>query len=57
MAAAYQKFTGELQASILKWADPTGRMVKSPTRVSKGRGHRCLLGRGARVCLMAYPAR
>lgn len=33
MAAAYKKFTGELSASILKWADPAGTMAKSPTRV------------------------
>jgi hypothetical protein len=35
MAAAYQKFTAELSDSILKWADPAGSMVKSPTRVSR----------------------
>lgn len=28
----YHKVVGDISASLLKWADPEGRMVKSPTR-------------------------
>ncbi len=34
MAAVYKQFTAELESAIFKWADPSGSMLKSPTRVS-----------------------
>lgn len=50
MAVAYKKFTGELSASILKWADPAGTMVKSPTRVRTLGGGMVGLALGSSVC-------